>query len=356
MKPDIIFIGAGLAALGAAWRLSQRGMKVLILEQDRVGAKASGAAGGMLAPSAELHYGQERLLELELESLSLWPSFADELERISRVDVDLRTEGTLMIALDQDDAAVLEHQHAHHKRCRLRVIPQSAEQLRQREPALTPLLHSGLYLPDDHQVDARLLIKALSRAVTLSGAQLREQARVEQVITQGGKVIGVMLQSQEIIYSDRIVLANGAWFASLGDILPKPRPHIRPVRGQMLKLELGAPALCRHVIRAPDAYLVPKSSGFLLVGSTMEEMGFDERLTAGGVMDILVGAWRVLPGIHEQPILEQWSGLRPVSLNNEPHVMESEISGLYLSIGHGRHGVVLTPWTAQRLSELILES
>jgi glycine oxidase len=121
----------------------------------------------------------------------------------------------------------------------------------------------------------------------------------------------------------------------------------------MLSLELGEPPLCEHVIRAPDAYLVPKSNGSLVVGATSEEMGFDPRLTAGGIFELLRGAWETMPGVYDLPILDMWTGFRPVALDNKPRLGPTRIEGLWVGAGHGRNGILLAATTALDLAASI---
>lgn len=350
---DIAIIGAGVAGLGVGWKLAQAGFEVTIFERDRAGAAASYAAAGMLAPTAEVTFEEEDLLRLGQRSLGMYPDFVDELEDASGVDVDYRTDGTLMVALDRDDAEALDRVWAYHNELGLDVDRLDAAQARELEPGLVPNLHSALRIGTDHQVDPRRLTRALATAFERAGGRLVEKCAIVRIAIDDGGVAAVITDAGERVACQQVVVAAGAWVRQLDGLPAGVVPRVRPVRGQMLAVDLGEPALCRHVIRAPDAYLVPKSDGRLIVGATMEEMGFDPELTAGGVFELLRGAWETLPGIYDQHLLDMWTGFRPVSLDNLPVVGSTEVDGLWFSTGHGRNGILLTPVTAVGLYEAI---
>lgn len=346
----VVIIGGGIAGLGTAWELALRGHEVRLLERDKIGAGATSAAAGMLAPVAEARYGEDRLVQLCLKSRDTWPDWAAELEAASGLKIDYRTEGTLIVAEDHDGLQKLAHLRRLQLDLDLPATVIDGDAARELEPLLAPSIPGALYCPYDHQVDPRMLIAALAAAARAAGVVIEEGVDVDDFVIADGRVQRAgHVEDAKATY----VLATGAWsrgFASLGD----DRPMVRPVRGQMLAVEIGTPPLCRHVIRSPKAYLVPKSSGRLIIGATMEEVGFDPRLTAGGMMDLLVGAWETIPAIYDQPIIEMWTGFRPISLDAEPIIRRSHAaSNLVLNTGHGRNGILLAPLTARRAADVV---
>lgn len=351
---QIIIIGAGVAGLGVGWQLAKAGVQVTVFERDTVGCGASGAAAGMLAPNSEVAFEEDELLRLGLKSLALYPDFVAELEEAAGMSVDYRDEGTLMVALDPDDARKLDHVHAYRQKLGLDARKLDAAQVRALEPGLTPTLHSALHIPSDHQVSPALITRALAEALRRAGGEIIERCAVDEIVVSDAGVRAVITEHGERVDCDQILLAAGAWSKKISGLPPKTLPSVRPVRGQMIAIALGEPAICRHVIRAPDAYLVPKSSGHLLIGSTMEERGFDQLPTAGGIFELLRGAWEALPGIYDQHLLDTWVGFRPISLDNLPVLGKSQVDGLWLAMGHGRNGILLTPASALGLSEAIL--
>ncbi len=348
----IAVIGAGIAGLGPAWQLARRGWDVEVFEAGTLGAGATSKAGGMLAPTAEATYEEEELLALELESLHAYPRWIDELQSAADVDVDYRTEGTLIVAIDRDDAEALDRLHDYHQRLGLTAERLDRSQALELEPGLSPRIHRALRVTSDVQVDPAAMLNALAVAVTRQGGTIHEECPVEALDIDDA-LRGLILKDGRRLPFDHVLLATGAWTPQIGGIPEGVLPHVRPVRGQMLCLGLGDPPLLRHVLRAPDAYLIPKSDGRLLVGATMEERGFDPHPTAGGFMDLLVGAWEALPGVYDAPVLDTWVGFRPITLSNHPTLGPTDIEGLYLSVGHGRNGILLAPTTAYELASWI---
>jgi glycine oxidase len=355
MKPDVLIIGAGVAGLGPAWRLAQQGLSVLVVDAKHPGYGASGAAAGMLAPTAEVQFEEAALLALGQDSLARYPAFVADLEAASGLGVDYRTDGTLVLGMDRDDAEALERLLKYQSALGLDARWMSGDEARELEPALSPNVHSAVRCASDHQIDPRLLIRALEAAFLKAGGQLRCDAHVSELLVEQGRACGAALDSGERIEAPVVIIAAGAWTRRLGGLAPHKPPHIRPVLGQMLSVELGSPPMCRHVIRTPDAYLVPKGDGRLIIGATMEERGLDTRQRMGSLMDLMVGAWEAMPGLHEQPIIETWVGHRPISLSNLPQLgPDAHVPGLIWSVGHGRNGILLTPLTADRIATAAL--
>ncbi|MGM0557701.1 MAG: glycine oxidase ThiO [Myxococcota bacterium] len=353
LEYDVAIVGAGVVGLGVGWRLASAGLSVGVFERDEAGSGASSAAAGMLAPTAEVEFEEEDLLRLGRRSLERYPEFVAEVEQVSGEDVDYRTEGTLVVGLDRDDTEALARLYDYHMELGLDVVRLSADAAREREPALSPNIHSALFIPGDHQVDALVLTRALSSCLESAGGEIHEHTPVAEVRIHGERVQGLVLEDGRQVDADTVLLAAGAWTRQLGGLPDDVMPHIRPVRGQMLALDLGDPPLCEHVIRAPDAYLVPKSNGSLVVGATSEEMGFDPRLTAGGIFELLRGAWETMPGVYDLHFLDMWTGFRPVALDNKPRLGPTPIEGLWLGAGHGRNGILLAATTAFDLAASI---
>ena len=351
----IVIIGAGVAGLSIGWRLAQRGVAVTLFERHEAGQGASHAAAGMLAACAEVEPGEEKLFALNRASQALWPQFAAELERASGVTVDLRREGTLVIALTADDRARLQHDLEFQHQLGLSPAWLSAAETRRREPLLSPSVVGAVFSPQDHQVDNRKVVAALRVAAERAGAVIRTHAPVDRVAVEHGRAIGVV-SAGELHRADTVVLAAGAWSRSIEGLPSQARPPVRPVKGQMLALRMDAERpLLRHVVWAPDVYLVPRHDGRLLVGATVEEKGFDPHLTAGAQLALLNAAWRALPGIEELPIAEAWAGFRPGSRDDAPILGTGPVEGLIYATGHHRNGILLTPITAQTIAGLILD-
>jgi glycine oxidase len=308
----------------------------------------------MLAAAVETEPGEEPLLPLALESQRLWPDFARELKDASGMSVNYRDEGTLVVALNRDDAAQLDHSYRFQKGLGLDLEWLSALEARRREPHLKPGIAAAVLSPGDHQVDNRLLGSALALAARGAGVELVEHCPVREVILAGGRAAGVVTERGRDM-ADVVVLAAGAWSREIGGIPPAYLPPVRPIKGQMLALQMDPAApLLRHVIWLPRGYLVPRLDGRLIIGATVEERGFDSSLTAGGLFALIEGAWRAVPAIEELPIAESWVGFRPGSRDDAPMLGPSGIDRLVIATGHHRNGILLTPVTAAVISAYIL--
>jgi glycine oxidase len=358
-QAKVAIIGGGVIGLGIGWRLAQAGASVGIFERGEAGKGASWAAAGMLAAGVETEPGELALHALNRASQLAWPGFAAELEAASGQSVELRQEGTLMVALNRDDAAQLRHTYDFQRDHGIALEWLSGAEARRREPFLHPNLAAAVFCAGDHQVENRKLVRALRTAFLVAGGALREHAAVTSIETRNGKITGLRLGA-ELVAADVVVLAAGAWSAELAGLPPLARPPVRPIKGQMLSLRMDAQApLLRHVVWTPRVYLVPRCDGRLIVGATSEERGFDSNLTAGGVFSLLEGAWRALPGIEELAIDEMWVGFRPGSRDDAPilgpaHLPEGAVEGLIYATGHHRNGILLTPVTANALAHYIL--
>jgi glycine oxidase len=354
-RPRVAIIGAGVVGLGIAWRLAGRAA-VTVFDRGEAGAGASHAAAGMLAACCEAEPGEEALVALGRESQARWPGFAEELLRVSGVDVELRREGTLVLALTADDQATIAHQLEFQRRLDLPLEWLSAAATRAREPRLAGKIAGALFSPEDHQVDNRKLVQALRIAAEAAGATIHEHRAVKEFVVQSGQASGVRFADGTTEAADIVVLAAGAWSRGIGGLPPDRRPPVRPVKGQMLSLRMDASApLLTHVLWAPGAYLVPRRDGRLIIGGTVEEKGFDDTITAGGVLTLLEAAWRAIPAIEELPIDEIWVGHRPGSRDDAPILGPGPLQGLYYATGHHRNGILLAPVTADAMALLILD-
>ena len=353
--PDVLVIGGGVIGVGVAWRCAQRGLKVTVVD-PAPGSGASSAAAGMLAPATELHYGEQALLQLNLDSARRYPQFAAELAAASGHDVGYRRSGALVAAWDDADLANLRDLQAFGSSLGVATELLTGREIRRREPALASAVAGGLYAPDDHAVDNRRLHAALLEAVRVSGGELRRE-RVVALEKSATRVSGIRTDQGHAISADTVVLAAGAWSAQLPDPGGGALPPIRPVKGQTVRLRVPGPPLLRHVIRGTikgsPVYLVPRDDGELVVGASSEEVGFDLAPRAGAVYELLRDAQSLIPLLGEVQFGEVSTSVRPGSPDNAPIIGRSSIPGLVLATGHYRNGILLTPVTADGIADLI---
>jgi glycine oxidase len=355
-SPKVAIIGAGVMGLGIAWRLAAQGAAVTVFERGTAGSGASHAAAGMLAACCEAEPGEDALVALGRESQARWPAFAAELLAASGIDVELRTEGTLVVALTADDQARAQHHLSHQKKLGLPIEWISAAEARRREPHLAGKLAGAVWSPQDHQVDNRKLAAGLRVAAEKAGAVIREHTPVKEISIANGRADGLVLEDGFRVHADVVVLAAGAWSRGIAGLPPEQRPPVRPIKGQLLSLQMDPAApLITHVVWAPGIYMVPRRDGRLILGATVEEKAFDTSLTAGGLMTLLEAAWRAVPAIEELPIDDMWVGHRPGSRDDAPILGPGPVHGLVYATGHHRNGILLTPITADTIAKLVLD-
>ncbi|NWF30321.1 glycine oxidase ThiO [Streptomyces sp. PKU-EA00015] len=355
--PDVLVVGGGIIGLATAWRAAQRGLRVAVADPEP-GGGAARVAAGMLAAVTELHYGEQTLLGLNLESARRYPAFAAELEAASGRSVGYRACGTLAVALDADDRAHLRELHALQRRSDLESEWLTGRECRRLEPMLAPGVRGGLRVDGDHQVDPRRLATALVVACERAGVEFR-RAWAERLLVVHDRAAGAVLDDGTEAAAGQVVLAGGSLSGRLGGVPDDVLPPVRPVKGQVLRLKVPgsyAPFLSRTVravVRGSHVYLVPRENGELVVGATTEELGWDTTVTAGGVYELLRDAHELVPGITELPLTETRSGLRPGSPDNAPMLGFTELPGLLLATGHYRNGVLLTPVTGDVLADAL---
>ena len=352
MTDRVLIVGGGTIGLGIGFELVRQGTPVTLFERDKAGRGTSWQAAGMLAPDAEIEFEELELYDLNRESLRRWPDFARRVEAASGMDVDYRDEGTLVVADDRDSAEALRRLYDFQVEHGLKVEWLTGEEAKEIEPFVAPRLSAAVFCPSDHQVDNRRFVDALRAAFEAEGGTLYEDTAVEAVVPDE-EAPAVITEEGKRTEGQKVVVAAGVWTRELEGLEPVGQPPIRPVKGQMIQLQRKRPFDLQHVVRGPDAYLAPKSDGRVVVGATSEEMGFDTTVTAGGLYDLLEGAWEVVPGIYDLPVDETWAGLRPASRDHAPLLGASGAAGVLMATGHYRHGILLTPVTAEEMAEQI---
>lgn len=348
---DLVVVGGGIIGLACAWRAAEAGLEVCVVERDEPGGGATRAAAGILGVETEAEPGALALTELARRSIELWPAFAAELEEASGREVGFEPCGTLWVALDRDELGSVERERELLERMGLEGERLSASGCRALEPGVSTACTGGLHMPHEAQVDPRLVSTALVGALADAGGELRAGEAVE-LLRDGDRVRGVALADGAQVAADRVLLASGAWAATDG-LAPAPLP-VRPIKGQILRLRAAPherPA--ERMIRTERIYVVPRAGGEVVVGATAEEKGFDTSVTAGGVFELLREAYRALPEIAELELVEASAGLRPGTPDNGPLLGDGGLDGLVVAGGHYRHGILLTPVTAEVVGALL---
>jgi glycine oxidase len=320
---DVAVVGGGVIGLAVAWRAAQRGLRTLVLDAAEDGAWRY--AAGMLAPVTEAEFGEDALLGLGLRALDGFPAFCAEL------GVELRREGTLVVARDRDEAEELDRLFEHRRALGLAVERLRPSQARRAEPALAPTVRLALDVPGDAAVDPRRLVAALTEAVERAGGELRRE-RVTDLTT---------------LPADQVVVAAGAWSGKLGAM------PVRPVKGQIMRLrDPAGQDLVTRTIRTREGYLVPRGEGRYVLGATVEERGWDTAPTSGATLELIRDLAEVVPGVLELEIEELGAGLRPGTPDNLPII--GSAGGLVWATGHYRNGILLADVTAAAVVSVLV--
>jgi glycine oxidase len=358
---DVIVVGGGVIGLASAWRLALRGASVTLVD-PQPGSGASGVAAGMLAPITEARMGEEALLRLNLASWSRWPGFVAEVEAASGSSIGYRADGTLVAALDADDRAALDDLAARHRAMGLDVTPLRGREVRGLEPGLAPGIRAGFLAAGERSVDPPALVEALRRAATAAGVGFVAAAaeRIEAA-PEGAHVAGVVVAdgaASREIDAATVVLAAGCRSAGIAGLPEAARPPVRPVRGEVLTLrQPPGPPLVTHTVRGLvhgfTVYLVPRADGRLIVGATVQERGWDTRVTAGGVYELVRDALALVPGLDDAELVAARAGLRPGTPDDLPLIGRSAMEGLVVATGHYRNGILLTPITAEAVAAAV---
>ncbi|MCD4849206.1 glycine oxidase ThiO [Arthrobacter sp. AK01] len=376
LHADVAVVGGGIIGLGIAHGARRLGRSVALVDP----APATGAtyaAAGMLAPVSELHYQEEDLLELMLESSHLWPSFADALSR-EGTDTGYRATPTLAVGADAADRRALADLRAVQLGAGLAVEPLALRDARVREPLLSPQISCAFDIPADHQVDPRKLAACLVTELenhshrdatwvhgTDDGYGVRAGAR--RLLWDGGRVSGVELDSGATVHASETVVANGLGAVELSGLPDGLSLPVRPVYGDILRLRVPdhlrplVTSTVRGMVRGVPVYIVPRDDGTVVIGATQREDGLSassNAVSAGGVYQLLRDAQTLVPAVAELELLEATARARPGTPDNAPLLgrvatTSGDVDGLVIATGFFRHGVLLTPVAARIVCDLI---
>jgi glycine oxidase len=342
-----------LVGSAIALRLGQEGLRVALLEKNVPGREASWAGAGMLSPAPDAP-SSIPLVPFGRASLSLYPEFIAGIEEISGRRIAYRRDGAIELLFSANAERELSTLIALHHALSLPTEPLPLDEASNMEPALTRRAQAAAYFPYEACVDNRALTDALLAAVAISGVQMFPATRARQIVIEGGRCTGVRTEDGTLFAAREVIVAAGAFSGLLEGLVP--RLATRPIRGQMVALQ--SPQLIRHVVRCERGYIVPRDSATpqrLVTGSTLEDAGFEKRVTAGGIEQILSTAQELVPGLANAEITEMWCGLRPDTLDHLPLLGPAGVDGLTIATGHYRNGILLTPITAKLVREWIVE-
>jgi glycine oxidase len=350
---DVVIIGGGVIGCAIAYYLRKSNVAVTVIDKGEIGAGASSAAAGLLAPLGSLP-GPGPLADLLLASWSIFPSLVPELEQASGIRLAYEQSGSLRVARNPNNVANLRKRVNAWQPLGLEMRWLTGDEARQREPLLAPGISAAIYAPEESQVKAPHVVKAFARAAANLGAKFSPHTNIIRMDIRDNNITRVYTtQHRGEIQCNHLIIATGAWTRETGGLLDLSLP-VEPQRGQILALEQPTPPL-KHIIFGEAVYIAPKSDGTIVVGATKEEVGFDKRLTAGGIAWLLTTAIRLLPGLEGVAIDQMWAGLRPKTPDNLPILGKvPSLENVTLAAGHGSIGIMLSAITGKSIAELVV--
>ncbi|MBV9885055.1 MAG: glycine oxidase ThiO [Acidobacteria bacterium] len=347
---DVAIAGAGIIGSSIAFELAQAGLKVALFDRNEPGREASWASAGILSPAPESP-AMIAMVPIAKASMNLYPALVVNVEEISGEKVGFRPKGTIDVFFGRDAISDLSTLIALHHGMGLKAEPLRPEDARELEPSLSPELEAAALRPDEASIDNRAFTHAMLSAAKNSGVEVFAGTSVKGIVKEGHRCTGLKV-GNEAISSKWTVIAAGCFSAEIEGV--KEFAPVRPAKGQMVSLRADGLEIER-VIWGEKIYIVPRNDGRILVGATVEYVGFDKQVTAGGVEKILSAAIEVIPEFADARVEETWAGLRPDSPDHLPILGPTDIDGLVIATGHFRSGILLTPITARLVRQWITE-
>jgi glycine oxidase len=345
---DVAIAGGGLIGATIAFELARAGLQVALFDRHELGEGSSWAAAGILSPAPE-NAGMISIVPLGRASLQLYPEFVATIEEISGQNAGYRARGTLEALFSTDAQEKLSTIIALHHGLGLKAEPVRAEDAREMEPALSPELEAAIFRPDEACVDNRALTKAVLTAAERSGVKTFTGSNVQSIAKNGRRCDGFVVDGEKV-QSRWTVIAAGCRSAEIeGAAQYAP---VRPAKGQMIALRAKDLSIER-VLWSDHVYLVPRNDGRVLAGATVEYVGFEKKVTAGGVQKIISAALQLAPALADAQIEETWAGLRPDAPDHLPIIGPTDLDGLLIATGHFRSGILLAPITAQLIRQWV---
>ena len=348
--PDVLVVGGGVVGAACARWLSQQELAVRVLDSAAEAGIASRAAAGILAPLAETN-ADDPLLSLKVRGRDLYHEVAPALREETGIDIRLRTEGIVHVALSSTEMNRLTDQIAWQRQMGFKSDWLSQGDLREQHPEVSPKVLGAKFMPEGGALDPELLVEALLASAVGRHAEVTRGVRVTDVLIEAGAVVGVRTET-ETLSCGAVVLAAGAWSGRIGGL---PRPlSVEPIRGQMAAVDWPnqqRPA----VIYGGSGYVVRRGSE-AVVGTTVEHAGFDASVTEAGIEKVLNTLRSIYPALAHAPVKRTWAGLRPGTPDGQPIVgPDPDVDGLWYATGHGRNGFLLAAITGQIVSQLFMQ-
>jgi glycine oxidase len=350
-KFDVAIAGGGVIGAAIAFELARAGLRVAVFDRHHPGQEASWASAGILSPAPESP-GMVAMVPLGKASMALYPDFVAQVEEISGQVTGFRPKGTLEALFSHDTKAELSTIIALHHGLGLKAEPLGPDDARELEPMLSEEVEAAVLRPEEASIDNRAFTAAILEAAARSGAEIFSGEGAHGIWREGNRCAGLLVEKNEKVEARHTIIAAGSFSATIEGAAPYA--PVTPAKGQMVALR-GDDVPIERVLWSDKIYLVPRNDGRILAGATIEHIGFDKRVTAGGIQKILAAAFELAPGLANARIEETWAGLRPDSPDHLPILGPTDLDGLLIATGHFRSGILLTPITARLVREWITE-
>lgn len=350
----IIVIGAGIIGLSISFYLKKHNFDVTVIDKNKAGTEASYAAAGMLAAQSEFDF-YEDFMDFCIKSRDMYSDFCKDIENASGIDVEFRKCGMIRPALNEEQEKHLKNSYEWQKNKNFEVEFLSGDELRKLEPNLSEKILSGLHTKNDSQVNNKKLMEALIAANKKNGDKIIENCEVKEYLIKGNKINGVKTNNGTF-NADIVINASGAWSSLISQDLI-PNFEVKPIHGQMVSLQADKKILDKVIfasILGKGGYIVPRKNNEIILGSTMDDIGFEKRITEEGISGILEKAYEIIPELKNLQIKEKWSGFRPYAADKLPIIGKTNVENLILATAHGRNGILLPPITAKAVEELVV--
>ena len=345
---DLIIIGGGIIGCAIAYNLAKRDIKPLLIDKaPTVGTEASWAGAGILTSHASTHEPYPTLCRA---SLALYPTLAEELRVETQIDIEFIQSGTLSVFFNQAEAAGLIGLADRRVKRGFSAEVLTPEQAWQLEPALSKAIAGAVLFPEDAQVRNPKMVTALAKGAAKLGAKFRLGNPVTNFIQENDRVIGVVVNG-ETLYADAFVIAAGCWAGPLMAQLDVPI-RVEPAKGQIVLVE-AMPPLFQYVVDGLGIYIVPRADGKILLGATVEFVGYNKTATVDGAKQMIDAGIAIAPQLADSTFVQTWAGLRPYAKNGPLLGYLPGHGNVVLASGHFKNGILLAPITGQLIADLL---